>query len=176
VGSHLLLDWLASIARLLANDGTRKNAVESIVASGDSIVHALLAWAQKPPVGVDKFGLKIELAETFGRLRTRAAIPFLIENITLQPWPSSPNTWMKTAEVIEERMPAVAALVQIGPEASPALIHTPIAGMTSEARLAAVFVVARIKNVPEARAFLTAAAGRTNLQRHWAEIGLRNRP
>jgi hypothetical protein len=40
--------------------------------------------------------LEIGLAEVFGRLKTKEAIPFLIENISLERLPPRPNIWMKT--------------------------------------------------------------------------------
>ena len=113
------------------------------------------------------------LAEVFGRLRTVEAIPFLIRSIGLELWPPSPNAWMKTPAVVKERMPAVAALMQIGPAAARALIKTNLDGMTFEERLAAVFVVSQIGGVPESREFLSAILGQANLQQHWAAAGLR---
>lgn len=161
------------LARLLARDSTRQDAVNQIVASGRTSVPLLLSWARKPPTGVEKYDLYLGLAEVFGQLRARDAIPFLIKNITLQNWPPSSNTWMKTPEVIEQRMPAVAALIKIGPDASRAVLHTPLAQLTPEERLAAIFVVSRVKQVPEAREFLISILGQANMERLWAEEGLR---
>jgi HEAT repeat protein len=162
-----------NIARLLADDGARESAVRSVVESRGKEVPLLLSWARKPPAGVDRAGLDIGLADVFGKLKTAEAIPFLIKNITMERWPPSPNTWMKTPEVIEGRMPAVAALVQIGPESAKALIRAGLDGKTFEERLAAIFVVSQISNVPESMEFLASALGQANLQRHWAEDGLK---
>ena len=153
------------LARLLASDATRAQAVAQIATSGSAKVPLLLSWTEKPPIGVEKVKLYLGLAEVFGRLRTTKAVPFLIKNITLQDWPESPNTWMKTPEVIEARMPAVAALIRIGPEASIALIRAPITGLTPEERLAAIFVVSRSMQVPEAREFLVSILGQANMER-----------
>lgn len=160
------------LAGLLADDRTREGAVESIVGTDKSVVARLLAWASAPPPGVSEYGLNIALAEVFGRLKTKDAIPFLIKNISLERWPASPDTLMKTPEVIESRMPAVAALVQIGPEASKALIRRPWEGMSDEGRLAAIFVVSQVRDVPEARAVLSSVLGRANMERFWAQKGL----
>jgi len=80
---------------------------------------------------------------------------------------------MKAPEVIERRLPAVVALIQIGAEASKALISASWECMATEDRLAAIFVVSRIKDVPEARALLAQALGEANMQRHWADEGLK---
>ena len=158
------------LARSLAKESTRQAVVARIT---NSEIPLLLAWTKVPPAQVDESGLYIGLADAFGQLKAKEAIPFLIKNITLQRWLASPNTWMKTPQVIEERMPAVAALIRIGPEAAKTLIDTPGECITAENRLAAIFVVSRIKDVPEARTFLIQALGEANVQRFWAEDGLK---
>ncbi len=80
---------------------------------------------------------------------------------------------MKTAQVIENRMPAVQALVHIGPDAARMLIHGSLYGLTSEERLAAIFVISQIKNVPESREFLNTVRGQANMECHLAEEGLK---
>ena len=124
---------------------------------------------------MERIGLYIGMAEAFGRLKTRDAIPFLVKNITLQYWPASPSVWMKTPEVVRSRLPAVAALVQIGPDAAAALIRTRWVGLSSEERLAVILVVSRAPETPESQSFLLTVLGEANLQRYWAEDGL-NRP
>jgi hypothetical protein len=79
---------------------------------------------------------------------------------------------MKSAEVIKGRMPAVAALIQIGPAASKALIGT-WQKIDREDRLWAIIVVSEIRGVPEARSFLSSVAGEANQERFWAEQGLK---
>lgn len=160
------------LARLLADSNTRQSAVAKIVASGGSKVLLLLSWTRKPPVQVDESELYIGLADVFGKLKTKEAIPFLMKNISIQRWPPSPNTWMKTPQVIEARLPAAAALIQIGPEASKALIHT-WEQLVGDERLAAIFVVSRIRGVPEARDFLVSVSGAANMERFWAEEGIK---
>jgi hypothetical protein len=116
------------LARLLLNEATQERTVESLVASPDKVRLALLlSWTKDPPRQlniVERAELYIGMTEVFGRLRTTTAIPFLIENISLQ-LPATPNVWTKTAGSIEERVPAVAALIAIGPDAAKALIHAP---------------------------------------------------
>jgi len=164
------------LARLLANASTRQSAVTSIVAGGSGKVPLLLSWARNPPTEVNENELYIGLADAFGQLQTKEAIPFLIKNIGLNRW-NDVNIWLKTAQVIEERLPAAAALTRIGPEASKALIRASWDGMRPEDRLAAIFVVSRIastiKDGDEERAFLHSAVGQANVERYWAENGLK---
>ncbi len=83
------------------------------------------------------------------------------------------NTWMKTAEVIKERLPAVAALIRIGPVAGRAVVEASWEPMTSEDRIAAVFVVSQIPDMPGRQEFLNASRGEAHTQLIWAEEGLK---
>lgn len=161
------------LAQRLANEGTRKDAVEEIAAAGIRKVPALLSWTRTPPKRVSKHELYVGLADVFGRLRTKEAIPFLIVNINLQRSRLEIPPWLKVASVIEDSLPAVRALIQIGPEASRALINVPPGHAKLEDRLAMIFVVSQIKGVPEAREFLAVMAGEANAERYWAEEGLK---
>jgi hypothetical protein len=161
------------LAILLANSETRQSAIEQVVALKNAKIPLLLKWTENPPVGIDRSDLDIALAEVFGRLKTAEAIPFLMRNITIERWPPSPDTWTKTVKVIEDRMPAVSALVQIGPEAARAIMQTYDMSLDFQQRLARIFVVSQVHNVPEAQAFLTTVAGQANLERFWAEEGLK---
>lgn len=170
-------DW--ELARQLANDTTRQSALASLVASGNGKVPLLLSSTRIPPAQFDEIQmlkLKVGLADAFARLKTREAIPFLIKNISLQRWPA-PNTWMKSAQVIEERMPAVAALIQIGSEAYEPLVSAYWEPTLPEDRLAIIFAVSRIastiKDTETIRVFLSSALGHANLERSRAEEGLK---
>jgi hypothetical protein len=164
------------LARLLADDLTRQDAIAKIAASPDSSLPLLLAWVRKPPTDVSDFGLRIGLAEAFGQLKRSEGIPFLIENISLQRGLESPNTWMKTAEVIELRIPAIAALIRIGPEACKEVIKSWDTLGSLEDRLAALIVVSRIastnKGCPDARVFLSNVLTEASQLRFRAEKGL----
>jgi hypothetical protein len=132
---------------------------------------------KKPPPEMnvlEQVELNAGMAEVFGRLRTTAAIPFLIKNIGLQHLPATPNIWMKTAGSIKEQAPAVAALIAIGPDAAKAVIGTPREGMTFEERLAATIVVCQTGTTPDARDYLRSVVGQGGrLERYWAEEGLK---
>ena len=80
---------------------------------------------------------------------------------------------MKTPEVIESRIPAITALIQIGPAASRALLRMPAQCMTLEDRLAVIFTISKIPGVPEAHDFLLVALGQANAERYWAEERLK---
>jgi hypothetical protein len=75
--------------------------------------------------------------------------------------------------VIEERLAAAKALIRIGADASRALIHASWEAMSPEDRLAAIFVVSRIQGVPESREFLLSTLAEANMERYWAENGLK---
>lgn len=107
-----------ALARLLASDATRSSAVAKVAASKDSTLPLLLKWARNPPKEVDKCQLFIGLADTFARLKTTSALPFLIKNLSLRRTsPADLAPWLKTADVIEDRFPTAAALIAMGPEA-----------------------------------------------------------
>jgi hypothetical protein len=72
------------LARFLANRETRKSAVEAILTSTSDRGPLLLSWIQTPPALVDRGELYIGLADAFGQLRTRGAIPFLVKYIGMQ--------------------------------------------------------------------------------------------
>jgi hypothetical protein len=164
------------LAGLLANETTRQSAVAQIGDSGQSKVPLLLSWTRTPPSQVDRYELYIGLADAFSQLKTRDAIPFLIKNISLHRWSGDVNIWLKTPKVIEERLPAVQALIAIGPDASKMLIRTfwepPLVGEDRAAAIFAISVIASGTNDPEVRAFLSSVLGEASLERRLAEEGL----
>lgn len=165
------------LARLLANNGTQEKTVESLATSPGQKLDLLLSWTKKPPPemnALERVELNVGIAEVFGRLRTTAAIPFLIKNISLQQLPSTPNIWTKTAASIKEHAPAVAALIAIGPDATKALIGAPREEMTFEERLAATIVVSQIGTTPDASQYLLSVMrSASRLEEYWAEEGLK---
>jgi hypothetical protein len=162
------------LARQLANDSTRPSAIATILASGAAKAPLLLEWTQKPPAHVDQYGLYVGLADALGQLKTKEAIPFLIKSISRRRTRYVDFApWLKAPEVIEYTFPAVAALIQIGPDASRALIRAFQEPMLNEDRLASIFVISRINDVPEARAFLTSVIGEASTELRYAEEGLK---
>jgi hypothetical protein len=163
------------LALLLAEESTRSKAIAQIVSSSASSVPRLLSWTNKPPSGLgplEEHDLQFGMAEAFGRLRIKEAIPFLIRNISLNSFPVT-NVWTRSSEVILQRLPCAAALIQIGPEASRAVIQAyGRRSLDANGRYAAIFVVSRVPGVPEAREFLHSALGDANMQRMRAEEGL----
>ncbi len=171
------------LARRLANDATQRAAVEQVVALGDKKVPLLLSWAKNPPVDLgggfgelDLYSFRGGLADIFGQLKVKDAIPFLIQNISLHRWPSAGVVWMKAPTVIEDRMPAINALIRIGPDALDALLNEPDGPLSSEDRLARLFVVAKIAFTVEhnerAREYLNSVLGEVNTERFWAQEGI----
>jgi predicted benzoate:H+ symporter BenE len=162
-----------ALAESLANESTRQHAITSLVASGSSKVPILLAWTTTPPKGVLLCSLYDGLADAFGEMKTKEAVPFLIKNIGIyRSCGVSLSPWLKAPALIEWNLPAVGALVKVGPDASRALIAA-FPNMTEEDRVAAVFVVSQIKGVPEARPFLESMLGHANRESYWAEEGIK---
>jgi len=163
------------LAASLASDKTRQAAIASIIASGRDKVPLLLDWIRNPPKGVDSCGLDTGLEEAFGELKTKEAIPFLVENISVYRgcFGTSLAPWLKAPEVIEWQLPAVGALIKIGPNASKAVIAAFPNMTVEEDRRAAVFVVARIKGVAEAQSFLKSVSARAGREQYWAEEGIK---
>jgi hypothetical protein len=173
------------LAHLLANDSTRRAAISAVVESRLDMVPTLLSWMRTPPRELNDINLYIlhaSMAEIFGRLKTKEAIPFLIENIAQRSsLMITANIWRKSPAAIEEQMPAIFALIQIGRPAFEAIIRSPVEPITIENWLARVFVVSRIGaalNDPsaseQARIFVGSALGEANLVHFWAEEGLKH--
>jgi len=166
-----------ALARELSDSRTRSTAVEEILASHGRVLPLLLSWAAAPPSDVNSYELAIGLADVFGGLKTREAIPFLIRNLGLNR-DQRVNLWLKAPEVIERGLPAVAALVNIGAEAASALIRAYWEPMLAEDRPAAIFAITRIVKVlsptavPEAPAFLRSATAKLRIESRYAEEGL----
>jgi len=166
------------LARRLSDGSTRQSAIAEILASRDSKIRLLLSWIRKPPSQINTWELDVGLMDAFGELKSKEAIPFLIKNIRRERYTiESPNIFMKTTEVIESRIPAVAALIKIGPDALPALYHSYSVAMPDD-RLAIIIVVSRIasslKDASIPMQFLSSVAGRANMEHFRAEEGLKH--
>lgn len=165
------------LARLLANESSRRSAIDQIVADGGREAALLLSWTLNPPTAVDKHELDVGLADAFGRLRTGEAVPFLINNIRIQRWAWDFQSWLREPQEIESAFPAVAALIRIGPAASKALAGYWLQSVPTDSRLPIIFVMSRIaQESPDAkdeRAFLSSVLGEANIERAWAEEGLK---
>ena len=162
------------LARLLASSATRQEALARVAASPNTTVPVLLLWTQTPPRGVDAYELKVGLADAFAKLRTEAAIPFLIREISMRRDRDVDFApWLKSATAVEYTFPAANALIQIGPAASKRVIAAAQGSMPARDLLTAIFVVGRVRGVPEAYGFLTAARAEAKSELAWAELGLK---
>lgn len=173
-GSSSQMTADSELALLLAKPDTRQKAIAEILVAKGTKIPLMLSWTRTPPPGLsplDQYQLKMGLAEAFGQLRAKEGIPFLIQNLTLNRFPAT-NVWARPPEVILDRLPAVAALIEIGPESSIALMDA-WQRMTVEDRPAAIFVLSRVPGVPKARDYLHTALGEASLQRTLAEEGLK---
>jgi HEAT repeat protein len=162
-----------TLARILAQHNTRQAAVSRIAASGGKELPLLLTWAATPPPDIDRSQLFVGIADAFGQLKAKQAIPFLIQNISLTRYLES-DMWMKSPGVIEDRLPAAAALIRIGPEGAKALIHAFWQPMSAQDRRAAIFTISQIGG-PDARSFLNQVLQETDFERYLAERGLKGR-
>jgi hypothetical protein len=160
------------LARQLADLATRDAAVEEVVASPAALIPVLLSWTTNPPEGVRASDLNVGLAVAFDRMKTEAAVPFLIRVISIKRFPWTLAPWLKEASNVELEYPAAEALIRIGPSAAAAVIKAAQGPMTAEERLLAIFVVGQMEGAPGAREFLTRALAQANADRVWAEKGL----
>jgi len=178
-GSEAVLAQSASdheLARLLANYRTRRSAVAEVAASANRNVPLLISWTKEPPPGVDRYQLYVGLADVFAELRTKEALPFLVQYLSLSRTVGYLAPWMKTPASIENNFPMAAALIAIGPDASEPLMRAWWGPMRPEDRLVAIFVITRMlhrkQEIPGARSFLKSALGQADLERRWAQEGL----
>jgi hypothetical protein len=160
-----------NLARALSHATSRRDAEARILTAGSAKLPLLLAWTKQPPAGIHDIEFYFGLAEVLGRMKAKEAIPFLVQNIGLNTFPFT-DAWTRSPKTIEERLPAVIALIQIGPDASRAVMAAYPKYTEGMDRLAAIFTVSRIAGVPEARGFLVAVLGQANQERYWADEGL----
>lgn len=158
------------LARQLASRELRSEVLRTLERGDLETERALLRILEGPPAYIDAHEMKVGLADAFGVLRTRAAVPFLIQNISMERWRDM-NTTLKSPAVLLERWPAARALIGIGPPALEQLFRAYSASMSSQDRLALIFVVARIPD-PRARAFLTEIQTEVRVMDRWIQDGL----
>ena len=137
----------------LATPAQRDAALRGIALSGGKDLPLLLSWSKKAPAGVDEWELRVGLADAFRILKAREAIPFLVNNIDLERYFVRTPFWLKDDSVIQNRLPAAAALIAIGPDASRALVAADWSEMSPRAHIAAIYTISRIAD-PAARDFL----------------------
>ena len=167
----------SDLAQMLANSETRQRAIGLVMAAPAAKLPVLIAWTQKPPAGVDEFNLRVGLMDALGELKSKQAIPFLVRNLSRQrAFVGAADIFMKTEESVESRIPAIAALIKIGPDSLPALYNN-YSTASLEDKLATIIVVSRIaatmKDPSGPRGFLITVLGEANMLRDWAEEGSR---
>jgi hypothetical protein len=161
-GPPPLADGLALARSLSSLSGERAEAVKRVIGSPEEALPYLIAWTKKPPEGKEPGNsfLKLSMIEIFGQLRTKEAIPFLVSHISCDL--NVMNTvWMGGPERMASSLPAVKALLRIGPDATPellrALANLPYCPSWTECkrkdRIAIVVTLAFLKD-PRARSAL----------------------
>jgi hypothetical protein len=169
------------LARLLAHPDTQQAAIRRAISSGDKL-QVLLSLAKAPPAQLDDLELTVlndGLADIFGILKAEDAIPFLVRNMGNQRFPPVGGViWSKPLDLIKERLPALAALINIGPAAANAIMRASPWDMGPEQRLAAIIGVSEIayqmKDPHEERTFLRGMLAQANQERIWAQEGLKH--
>jgi hypothetical protein len=164
------------IAERLTRPDSRRSAVQQVAAAQGRWLPVLLSWARNPPDSIQKAGahsmheFQIGLADVFGEIRAKEAIPFLIEHISIERVGLA-SLWSKTPEVIDERLAAAAALIRIGPEAARAITDAFwTTGMPGRDHFAAIYVVSRIDGA-ESRKFLDDLIVHLDFERLLAQRG-----
>jgi hypothetical protein len=142
-----------SVARKLSRIEDRRAMVAAL---DESYLPMLLEWTKKPPRGVNSREFSAGLAMAFAKFPTPAAIPFLVDHISVDSMMGvSLNPWHKSEEHIKDYFPAINALLKCGSSArKPLMAKLDGGGYRNSERLAAVFVIARLGKSAEALAFL----------------------
>lgn len=151
----------------------------SRISPQDKDLERLLLKISESPSGqnenrIDHYNLHVGLADAFGRLGTKEAIPWLIANITLWRYglPANIRRWQHPSQDLEGAFPAVRALARIGPEALDALIQSYYSKpLNIETRLAIVFASSRIHN-PRAKQLLKSVQYDINQLQKFVNEGL----
>src|SRR5215469_3958287 len=165
---------LKELAGLVADENTRQQVVSFVSASRRERIPLLMELTADSFPESDSYSLQIGLAEIFGELKVGESIPFLERHLILQRGEfANFAPWLKTEDVVLRSFPSVQALISIGPSAARALIKDYATSSKSDERLAAVFVVAHIRDVPEAIEFLKGISNPTGLERYYIDMGLK---
>lgn len=144
------------LATRLATPDLREAAVKEVAAVGDRELPTLLTWTKTPPAAMDKRELgelQIGLADAFRTLKAKEAIPFLVSHIGLERYYARRPFWLKPDPIIQDRLPAAAALIAIGADASTALLAVDWTKLSPDEFEAAIYTISRIAD-PDARDFL----------------------
>jgi hypothetical protein len=162
----------SDVAQGLADENRREGTIRSIMVVKSQILPLLLRWTTAPPGDVDETSLRIGLCDAFGELRANEAIPFLVTSIGLSRR-NRVDRWVKLPQAVLEDLPAVAALVRIGPDSVSPIIDATRGSMTFHERLAAIFALSQIKG-PLASQFLVVARNQAALEGYWADQGVKS--
>ncbi len=110
------------------------------------------------------------LCRIFKDLKVEAAIPFLIRHMDQGTPGVRELPWLKTESVVRDRLPAVDALIEIGPAAAQALIAS--WDETDDFALyPALYVITHVQD-PRSRAFLEAFKPQYEVERWWIKEAL----
>ena len=146
------------LAQLLSSAGTFNSAINWIRESEESRVPILLQLTKrKDDVFYKCSPLSFGLVKALGILRVKQAIPYLMENVNCNIIKGD-RPWMKTDEIIEQRMPALAAMISIGSDATEGLIELYNHPLYLDDQVIAIFGLSRIHD-PKTLGFLYRVIG-----------------
>lgn len=150
----------------LGDPNRRQQALETFVKAGESGLTMLLSAVKSDGArGVEPFELRVGLAEAFAAIASPKALPFLVANVSIERHRiRDAKLWFRSPREIREALPAVDALIKIGPAAIPMLIERYHKENTLDERLAILFVCRTIGGT-EASEFLRDALRLTTLER-----------
>ena len=162
----------SQLAQLLSNAQTFNNAIDWIRSSEESRIPMLLRLTK----GIDTernecSPLSFGLMRALGALKVRQAIPYLKENVACNIYKAD-NPWLKSPEIIEQRMPALAALISMGSDATKPLIDLYQHPVHRDDRIIAIFGLSRIHD-PMTYEFLNDVLGKAQLIEFYAKQGIR---
>ena len=169
------------LAHQLGDRETQPAAVNEIVTSGRDRVPLLLAWTKAAPPQLNDLEVTIlndAIADIFGQLKVEEAIPYLVKNIGYQRFPPYPGViWYKPLPVIEEQLPAMTALIRIGPKAAEAIMRASPWDMGTEGRQRPSFAVSEIaytmKDHEKEKSFLKGMLALAESECRFAKEGLK---
>ena len=162
----------SDLAQLLSNDKTFNNAIDWVRDSEESRIPILLRLTMSIDGERNKCGpLSFGLMRAVGALKLKQAIPYLKENVACNIYKAD-NPWLKSPEIIEQRMPALAALISIGSDATKALIDLYQHPVHRDDQIIAIFGLSRIHD-PMTHEFLYDVLGGTQLIEFYAKKGIK---
>ncbi len=160
----------ADLTRRLADPKTQDAAVQQIVRTRKTAEPLLLEWTTNPPPVSNPRYLALGMTLAFEQWRTKAAIPFLISNISVRPdWSLGDAT---SFSAILRESPAIRALIAIGEPAVDPLISAYVGPVGEGGRMDLLFTISQM-NGPRVRNFLRSVRNGLAEQQNYVSTALK---